>query len=390
MKKTDILQSLVASYQIAYLVTDRSLRIVEIQDPQQILSIDQEACLGCALPDVMPELEAGEALLAEILAGQQDSYQLEWVNRTGIAGETIYLTMTTVPFRKQDGEIDGLLFLAQDVSNTARLHQRLMQHRNDLHLAQRELAAKNLELAAANAELQRLDSLKSAFVSVAAHELGNPLAAIIGYVELLIDGNLGELNEDQLRGLEVIQNGAHRLQSIASNLLDLTRIEAGRMELFLQPLNLASLVRQAAGEHELVMRAKDQKLALHLADDLPAVLCDETRTWQIIGNLLSNASKYTPAGGGIEVRLEQAQEEGFLLLTVADTGVGIAEEDQARLFQRFFRTETAYRSGVSGTGLGLHITHSLVELHGGRIWFESQVGQGSTFYVTLPVAMSDP
>ncbi len=144
--------------------------------------------------------------------------------------------------------------------------------------------------------------------------------------------------------------------------------------------------------HELQpqIQQKNQHLTLDIPPDLPPALVDQTRAMQIIGNLLSNASKYTQPGGEIAVRLSPADEEGFLQLAVADTGIGIAPEDQHHLFDRFFRAKNVYQTDATGTGLGLHITRSLVELHGGRIWFQSELNKGSTFYVTFPLAEDPP
>jgi signal transduction histidine kinase len=139
-----------------------------------------------------------------------------------------------------------------------------------------------------------------------------------------------------------------------------------------------------------MLEAKGQCLTLHVLPGLPPALCDKVRAPQIISNLLSNASKYTPDGGLITVTVAPAEEEGFLQVSVADNGVGISADDQAKLFSRFFRAGTASLTGASGAGLGLHITQSLVELHGGRIWFESGLGEGSTFYVTFAIADRPP
>ncbi len=248
------------------------------------------------------------------------------------------------------------------------------------------LTRKNRELAAANAELRRLDETRTAFISTAAHELRSPLASISGYVEMLLAEDFGPLNEAQRERLEIVQRSANRLLHTTDTLLDLTRIEGGRIELTLQPRDLAALVEAAIAEFGPQMEAKDQRLVWQAAPDLPGALCDEERAEQIIDNLLSNASKYTSSGGQITVSLAPAEMKGFLELSVTDTGVGIPAEDQNRLFSRFFRGEGAQRMGARGTGLGLYITKALVQLHGGRIWFESARDEGSTFHVTFPVA----
>ena len=266
------------------------------------------------------------------------------------------------------------------------MQQQLSQHRNELRLAQEQLARQNLDLAAANAELRRLDELKSNFVAVAAHELRSPLAVIQGYVEMLADEDVGPLSEGQRVYLGAIQKSTQRLLHITSSLLDVTRIEAGRMDLVLQPTDLPALVWAAAAEFQTQLTAKRQCLTLHHAPALPPALCDPTRASQIVGNLVSNAIKYTPEQGHIRIAVQAAAEEGFLQVSVADDGIGIASGDQDKLFDRFFRAASAAQIGVGGTGLGLYITRSLVELHGGRIWVSSEPGTGSTFYVTFPIA----
>jgi Amt family ammonium transporter len=267
-----------------------------------------------------------------------------------------------------------------------RLEQQVTQHRNELRLLRDQLAKQNLELAATNAELRRLDQLKSEFVSVAAHELRSPLTSIIGYVEILLDEDTDPLTDQQRDFLHVVQRGAHRLQSITNNLLDVTRIETGRVELWLEPTDLPALMESAASEFGPQLEAKAQRLTLRAVPGLPPALCDQVRAAQIISNLLSNANKYTPEGGLIVVSVTQAQEPGFLQVSVADNGVGISPEDAEKLFTRFFRAESARLSRATGAGLGLHITRSLVEQHGGRIWVESEPDHGSTFYVTFPIA----
>jgi signal transduction histidine kinase len=342
--------------------------------------------VGRPLPALVPELLGSESALAEILAGELPRMELSCVNRETSDGRTRYLTMVNLPYRDEQGQIAGLLYLLEDCTEAGMLRQHVSQGRNDLRLAQAQLAHQNWELAAANAELRRLDDLKSTFVSVAAHELRTPLATIQGYVEMLIDEEGGPLTDDQRAYVAIVQNSVRRLLHITGSLLDVTRIEAGRMELELQPTHLAALAERVAAEYTPEATARDQRLTLHYPPELPLALCDPTRTSQIVGNLLSNATKYTPQNGEIHISLGLAKEEGFLELTVADNGVGIGPADQEKLFRRFFRARSATQVRASGAGLGLYITRSLVELHGGHIWFESELNKGSVFHVTLPIA----
>jgi signal transduction histidine kinase len=381
-----VAQLILLDRRIAYLVTNRDLEVVEASGAVDILCTGDEACLGRSLPDLVPELVGGEAILADILAGELARFELAWVNQEMAEGQAAYLTMVDLPHRDQDGQITGLIHLVEDVTEMGTLEQRLAQQRNELRLLQDQLTRQNLDLAAANAELRRLDEMKSVFVSVAAHELRTPLAPIGGYVEMLLDEDFGPITGDQRKRLEVVNRNVYRLLTITNSLLDVTRIEAGRVELVLRPTDLPALVQSVAADYMSQLEAKAQRLELDVAPDLPPALCDKTRAAQVFGNLLSNASKYTPHEGLIRVSLARAGGEGFLQVAVADDGVGIPLEDQPKLFTRFFRAQSSVQTEASGTGLGLYITRSLVELHGGRIWFESELGRGSTFYVTFPVA----
>jgi signal transduction histidine kinase len=371
---------------VAYAIADRQLQVREVGGTVAILQGDPDGWLGQSLLDLVPELVGSEPALADILDGRLPRLELAWINRETADGQTLYLTMVDLPYRDEKGHIVGLLHVVEDCTEAGILRQHLSQSRNELRLAQEQLARRNLELATANVELKRLDELKSTFVSVAAHELRAPLAAIQGYVEMLVDEDVGPLSAGQREYLGIVQNSTERLFHLTSSLLDLTRIEAGRMDLVLQPTDLPALVQKVAAEHESQVMVKAQHLTLQPTGELPPALCDLTRTAQIIGNLLSNAIKYTPRGGHIHVGVDRAEEDGFLQVSVVDDGVGIGTEDQAMLFKRFFRAASSTETRASGAGLGLYITRLLVELQGGRIWFESKLNEGSVFHVTLPIA----
>jgi signal transduction histidine kinase len=381
-----ISQSILQDRRIAYAVTDRSLKVVEIEDTAGMLSRNHTASLGRSLLKLVPELLGSEGVLADILDENLPRFELDWINRETEAGRTVYLAMVDLPYRDERGQIAGLIHVVEDVTEIGTLRQRLTQQRNELRLLQRQLAHQNLELAAANAELRRLDEMKTMFVSVAAHELRTPLTSIKGYTEVLMDEDVGPLNSVQQQYLQILEGAAERLLHITNSLLDVTRIETGRMELVLEPTNLQGLVEGVIAEHRPHVEAKAQRLELHIAPDLPPALSDRTRAVQIVDNLISNATKYTPRGGAITVRLAPAAEAGFLQVSISDDGLGIAKEEQSKLFGRFFRAGSAAEAQAGGTGLGLYITRSLVEQHGGRIWFESELTKGSTFHVTFPIA----
>jgi len=231
------------------------------------------------------------------------------------------------------------------------------------------------------------EQAKSEFVSTVSHELRTPMTSIKGYTDLLYLGAAGEVNENQRRFLSIIKSNVDRLTMLIHELLDISRIETGRVELDLQPLSMGQLVNELL----LAMRAqaeeKKQQLIANVPADLPPVRGDHDRVTQILTNLVANACQYTPSGGQITVEVHS--RDSFIQVDVSDTGIGIAAEDQDKIFERFFRADHPLVRETDGTGLGLPIVKSLVELHGGRIWVESELGKGSTFSFTLPVSREE-
>ncbi|MBP7963520.1 MAG: HAMP domain-containing histidine kinase [Caldilineaceae bacterium] len=351
--------------------------------------------IGQSIWAIIPELTSYEMEVASILGEMLPALDLHWINRTqpidpksSLKADpaTLYLDVTVRPYRQQtDSTILGLLFIVEDTTDSGVQHQQIVQTRNDLFLIKDQLQQHSQDLTIANAELAHGARTKSQFVSVAAHELRTPLAAITGYVDLLLDGMFGPLNDEQTQFLNIVLNSARRLLDITNNLLDVTMIESGHIELVLNPVDLAQLIKRVALELHPIYQGRDQDLTAYLEEDLSPAMIDETRTFQILSNLISNASKYTPQGGQITINLHPSDTPGFAQIAIQDTGVGIPPEDQKRMFSRFFRASSAQLVNASGAGLGLHITQHLVELHGGHIWFESLPGQGTTFYVTLPL-----
>ena len=374
----------------ACILVDRAFRVRDIVDETGLLGAGGAGGYGASLFQLLPELEGSEAPLLEVMDGKAERWQIEWVNRTDAQGEITYLRLTSLPYRNEHGNGDGLVLIVEDVTDLGRTQQALIQSRNEVRLAQEALARRNLDLAAANAEVRRLSDLKTTFVSMAVHELRNPLAIIRAYVSVLQDGSADSLDQRQRESLEIIKRTTERLNELAVNLLDVTRLETGHMELILQPLDLGALLASVARTARPSFDAAHQELVIDLGDALPPAMCDELRATQIFANLLSNAHKYTRAGGRVEVQLRLDDAAGDLEVTIADTGVGIPLADQPKLFDRFFRASNAAETGASGAGMGLYITRSLVELHGGRIWFESQPGSGTIFHVTFPAVEPDP
>ena len=236
------------------------------------------------------------------------------------------------------------------------------------------------ELEALNRQVQEANRLKTEFVTVVTHELRAPLTSIAGYVELLLEGHEGE--EGQQECLRIIKRNADRQLDLINDLLDIARLEAGKMELQRRPFDLGGVIQEVAGELRPQIEAKGQRLTLDLATALPAVVGDPERVTQILTNLVSNAHKYTPPGGSMTITTRAAHAR--VRVTVQDTGIGLTPKERRQLFTKFFRAQHPMVREVGGTGLGLAITRALVELHGGKLTVTSAPGRGSTFSFTLP------
>jgi len=244
-----------------------------------------------------------------------------------------------------------------------------------------ELAAVNQDLEARNREVERANQMKSQFLASMSHELRTPMNAILGFSSLLREQNAGPLTEKQARYVEHIQRGSRHLLQLINDILDLSKIEAGRLELHLEQFLLSAALPEVLSLIRPLAMAK--KIRLESAVDRGLLVhADPVRFKQMLYNLLSNAVKFTPEGGGIGI--EGRADGGSVRLEVRDTGIGIPAEELANIFTEFHQVGTTTKGVREGTGLGLAITKRLVEQHEGRIWVESEPGKGSRFCFTLP------
>ncbi len=230
----------------------------------------------------------------------------------------------------------------------------------------------------AEAEAERV---KQDFVSMVGHELRTPLTLIRTTVDLLNEGDAGALNETQRRIVEVLHGNTDRLMALINDLLDMSALDSGRMQIQPELIDIVEVVTDAVEEAQPAALAKEHRLTAHVPEYLP-VRADRKRVFQVLANLIGNAVKYTPPAGNIDVSVEA--HDPWVEVRVHDNGIGIPPEEQAQLFEKFFRT-TSGRRTTGGTGLGLAIARSLIDLHGGNIWVESDGRDGSTFVFTLPM-----
>ncbi len=236
-------------------------------------------------------------------------------------------------------------------------------------------------------EMREADRMKSQFLANMSHELRTPLNSIIGFSRVILKGIDGPITELQRQDLTAIYNSGQHLLGLINDILDLSKIEAGKMELAFEEVNLAEIIRSVMSTASGLVKDKPITLKRSIPDDLPTVRADATRIRQVLLNLLSNAAKFTEQG---EIRVEASVQVGpngqpEVLVKVTDTGPGISEEDQKKLFQPFSQVDASLTRKTGGTGLGLAISAQLIQLHGGTIGVQSKLGEGSTFYFTVPV-----
>lgn len=253
---------------------------------------------------------------------------------------------------------------------------------SDIKTLEKRVQERTRQLEAAKSEADEANRTKSRFLASMSHELRTPLNSILNFSELVADGDLGDVNAEQADALrEVVSNGEHLL-SLINDILDLTKIEVGMMELMLEPVDMNTVLTSVLATVKGLMKEKPTlELVTDIQADLPSLQGDKRRLRQICLNLLSNAVKFTPQG---TITLSAHREDGQLHLFVKDTGVGIASEEQGMIFESFKQGAHGLQTST-GTGLGLPITRHLVEAHGGTLWLESAKGQGATFHVKLPV-----
>jgi signal transduction histidine kinase len=332
-----------------------------------------------ALPNQTMKVEL-PAMLLSVETGQPQ--RLAVVNSNAKLLPSTHMQMI-IPIRRETAVI-GLLHL--ESTSDSQVDVDFLTRLTD-HAA---IAISNAQL---YGEVQRANLAKSEFVSFVAHELKNPMTSIKGYTELLAGGAVGQVNEMQNNFLNTIKSNVERMSTLISDLNDNSKIEAGRLRLDYKATDVITLVDDVVRSIKRQVEDKKQTLEIVLSENLPSMWSDRTRVSQVLTNLVSNANKYTPEGGYVQIGAKETANEWnpegaarVIHLWVKDSGIGLSLEDQQKIFQKYFRSDDPKAREAPGTGLGLNITRSLVEMQGGRIWFESEFRKGTTFHFTIPVA----
>lgn len=243
-----------------------------------------------------------------------------------------------------------------------------------------EMAALNYKLHEDAEQLRALSRMKDEFVSTVSHEFKTPLTTIAGFLGLMLEGDIGPVGEDQKRFIGMAENAVHRLSNMVSDLLDISKLEAG-MKIEMKPFSLSSLVSSILETHELEVHASKKTLSFESPELLPDALGDQKWISIVLENLISNAIKFTVSGGQVLVSI--LNKGDCLQVTVQDDGIGISAEDRTHVFEKFYRASNAREVNASGTGLGLAITKKIIDLHGGRLWFDSTLGKGTQFHFII-------
>jgi signal transduction histidine kinase len=297
--------------------------------------------------------------------------------KAGTAGGTESLREKTARFEKK---LKDERQLSRKTEESLKILYKELEKKNWVHEKTRDfIKILYKELEKKNKELERFDQLKSQFVANVSHEFKNPLAVIRESFGIVLDGTAGEINPNQEKFLKLGKKNTERLIRLVTDMLDLARIESGKMKMKREKLDIGSLADEVAVTCEKELLDKQISFKMDIKQDIGMIWGDKDKITEVILNLLNNSIKYTPSGGTVAIRIEDAGEE--ILFEISDTGPGIPKKDHEKIFDKFERITTKKQEG---TGLGLPIAKDIVELHRGKIWVESEPGKGSKFIFTLP------
>lgn len=322
-------------------------------------------------------VQADHPVLAEILQNGV-SITTQNVSPAESIDGTPATVQLAVPIKEErNGRVVGLITLENQHSDEI--------NADDVAFVERlaDRAAVAIENARLYEAVQAANKAKSDFVSLVTHELRLPMTSIKGYSDLLTSGMAGELNEQQQQFFAVIQRNLGRMSRLISDLADINRVESGRMKFEKKQIDLPPIVEDVVDNLREAINGRNQTISLNLPADLPAIYADPTRLSQVLTNLISNAHKYTPDNGHIEIQAHATN--GQVQVDISDNGLGISEADQEKLFTQFFRAESAAVRQQQGWGLGLSIVKKIIEAQGGTISFASELDAGSTFSFTIPL-----
>lgn len=267
----------------------------------------------------------------------------------------------------------------------ATLEKKVEERTTDLEKARKAVTHMLKDLKTDMVKLQAIDRMKTEFLSMVSHELRSPLTPIKGYLSLLLDGKLGNFTAESEKALKILAKQSDHLHTLIDSLLDLSRLELGKpIPTVKEPINLQMIIQEIADAMKIQAEGKDQKLETSISKNLPTIIGDPTKLKRILINLIGNAIKFTPKDG--EIKVQASVKDTNIQVEVIDSGIGISAENKEKVFERFFQVDSSVTRSATGMGMGLSLAQELVELHGGRLWVESEgPGKGCKFIFTLPI-----
>lgn len=356
-------------------LAEEAAMIILVLDREGIILEANKYALQIAGPDIIGKNISRTVVdfsgifdLKDLMIQKQGPHLLNITTPKGLP-QTFYFS-----FLKQDENILAVGELNHLEIETLRTN--LMTLNNDFSNLNRELQKKNAELA-------KLNDLKNQFLGMAAHDLRNPIGAIHSLSEFLLEEARDRLSEEHFKFVNVIHSSSRFMLSLLDQLLDIARIEAGKLELDIKPVDLINLIKSCIDLNRIMADKKNIRIQLFHYEALPLVEMDAMKIEQVLHNLISNAIKFSPSKTMITISVFLSGE--YVTVSVADQGPGIPEDDIQKLYKPFSKTSVKLPKGEKSTGLGLAIVHKIVLGHMGKIWVESKVGEGSTFYFSLPV-----
>jgi len=385
----ELLQTIAASSPIAiYLVQNGKFQFVNSLF-QEATGFTEDELLGTnPLSLVHPEdRERVRENAVEMLKGKRSSpYEFRVLCK---GGETTWAmeTVASVYYKGERAALGSFM----DITKHKRMEQELQERNEQLDAQNEELQSQAEELITQQQELiektrevTRANQLKSEFLAQMSHELRTPLNVIIGFSQLMLDKVPGKINKGQAQCLNDILGGGKHLLNLINEVLDLSKVESGKIKLRLADIALTEVIEPLTRTMVPILAPRKQSLDLKIEEGLPLVHADKAKISQVLINLLGNSAKFTPDGG--RLKIEAVREDDWCRVSVVDNGIGIKKEDKERIFEPFCQLDSSLTREKSGTGLGLAVTRQIIEKHGGRIWVESEYGKGSRFNFTLPLA----
>ncbi|MBA7477753.1 Sensor histidine kinase RcsC [subsurface metagenome] len=336
----------------------------------------------CCLEE-RPELDEGPFLKEERLLIDAVAKRLGRITERKRAEEALQERNERLDAQNEELQSQAEELVAQQ-QELQEKNEQLDAQNEELQSRTEELVAQQQELMEKTNEVDRANQLKSEFLANVSHELRTPLNVIIGFSELMLDKVPGEINEEQRQCLNDIAEGGRHLLNLIDDVLDLSKIESGKIKFRLINFALSELVEALTRTIAPILTPKKQSLDIEIEEGLPLVHADKSKVRQVLTNLVSNSAKFTPDGGKLKVEI--VRDGDWCQVSVIDNGIGINKEDQARIFEPFCQLDSFLPEEKGGTGLGLAVAKQIIEKHGGQIWVESEYGKGSRFTFTLPLA----